>query len=205
MSLFIATSSLAGSDGKNELSKNTNGQVKDCFEGINRAVFSFNKGLDNLIIEPMPIWLRLIDSYIPFQIFPSNGTDALWWVIITFLCISYFLRTAGFILVLSMIYDVVEDGQLSTGRRDEGLYLSANGFIQKIISGLGGVFVGFMLNFVGFDVKNPSIIEMQEPIHQLAYFQAILAPVLSLGSIVCLFFYNISKFSHEKTLKSLER
>ena len=46
---------------------------------------------------------------------------------------------------------------------------------------------------------------MQEPIFQLAYFQAILAPDLSLGSIVCLFFYNISKFSHEKTLKSLER
>ena len=174
-------------------------------KGKSKKKFAIGLFSINLIIEPMPIWLRLIDSYIPFQIFPSNGTDALWWVIITFLCISYFLRTAGFILVLSMIYDVVEDGQLSTGRRDEGLYLSANGFIQKIISGLGVVFVGFMLNFVGFDVKNPSIIEMQEPIHQLAYFQAILAPVLSLGSIVCLFFYNISKFSHEKTLKSLER
>ena len=79
----------------------------------------------------MPIWLRLIDSYIPFQIFPSNGTDALWWVIITFLCISYFLRTAGFILVLSMIYDVVEDGQLSTGRRDEGLVFISKRFYTK--------------------------------------------------------------------------
>ena len=53
LSLFIATSSMAGSDGQNELSKNTNGQVKDCFEGINRAVFSFNKGLDNVLIEPI--------------------------------------------------------------------------------------------------------------------------------------------------------
>ena len=44
---------MADSDGQNELSKNTNGQVKDCFEGINRAVFSFNKGLDNLLIEPI--------------------------------------------------------------------------------------------------------------------------------------------------------
>ena len=44
---------MAGSDGQNELSKNTNGQVKDCFEGINRAVFSFNEGLDNLLIEPI--------------------------------------------------------------------------------------------------------------------------------------------------------
>ena len=53
LSLFMTTSSIAGSDGENELSKNTNGQVKDCFEGINRAVFSFNKGLDNLLIEPI--------------------------------------------------------------------------------------------------------------------------------------------------------
>ena len=45
LSLFVTTSSMAGSDGKKELSKNNNGQVKDCFEGINRAVFSFNKDI----------------------------------------------------------------------------------------------------------------------------------------------------------------
>ena len=53
LALFIASSSMAGSDGQNELSKNNSGQVKDCFEGINRAVFSFNKGLDDLLIEPI--------------------------------------------------------------------------------------------------------------------------------------------------------
>ncbi len=53
LSLFITSSSMADSDGQNELSKNTNGQVKDCFEGINRAVFSFNEGLDDLLIEPI--------------------------------------------------------------------------------------------------------------------------------------------------------
>lgn len=62
LSLFIATSSMAGSDGQNELSKNTNGQVKDCFEGINRAVFSFNKGLDNLLIEPIAKVYRHLPS-----------------------------------------------------------------------------------------------------------------------------------------------
>ena len=53
---------MAGSDGQNELSKNTNGQVKDCFEGINRAVFSFNKGLDNLLIEPIAKVYRHLPS-----------------------------------------------------------------------------------------------------------------------------------------------
>ena len=53
MSLFIATSSMAGSDGQNELSKNTNGEVKDCFETVNRGIFAFNQAIDGLVFEPL--------------------------------------------------------------------------------------------------------------------------------------------------------
>jgi len=53
VSLFIATSSMAGSDGQNELSKNTNGEVKDCFETVNRGIFAFNQAIDGLIFEPL--------------------------------------------------------------------------------------------------------------------------------------------------------
>ena len=53
LSLFIATSSMAGSDGQNELSKNTNGEVKDCFETINRGIFAFNQVIDGLVFEPL--------------------------------------------------------------------------------------------------------------------------------------------------------
>ena len=53
LSLFIATSSMAGSDGQNELSKNTNGEVKDCFETVNRGIFAFNQAIDGLVFEPL--------------------------------------------------------------------------------------------------------------------------------------------------------
>ena len=53
-------------------------------------------------------------------------------------------------------------------------------------------------------IKNPTVLEMQEPIYRLAFFQAILGPILTLASISCMFFYNISKSSHEEALKSLE-
>ena len=53
LSLFLATSSMAGSDGQNELSKNTNGEVKDCFETVNRGIFAFNQAIDGLIFEPL--------------------------------------------------------------------------------------------------------------------------------------------------------
>ena len=53
LSLFIATSSMAGSDGQNVLAKNTNGEVKDCFETVNRGIFAFNQAIDGLIFEPL--------------------------------------------------------------------------------------------------------------------------------------------------------
>ena len=53
LSLFLTTSSIAGSDGQNELSKNTNGEVKDCFETVNRGIFAFNQAIDGLIFEPL--------------------------------------------------------------------------------------------------------------------------------------------------------
>ena len=52
----------AGSNGENALSKNQNGEVKDCFEGINRAFFAFNKGLDNVLIEPLAKGYRYLPS-----------------------------------------------------------------------------------------------------------------------------------------------
>tara|TARA_B100001250_G_C19767734_1_gene775579 strand:+ start:247 stop:1095 length:849 start_codon:yes stop_codon:yes gene_type:complete len=69
ISLFISTSSFAGSDGQNELSKESNGQVKDCFEGINRGIFAFNQALDNIIVEPLAKGYR----YLPSPI--RNGTS----------------------------------------------------------------------------------------------------------------------------------
>ena len=59
---LMSFNSFAGSDGKNELSKQPNGEVKDCFETINRGIFSFNQALDQLIIEPIAKGYRYLPS-----------------------------------------------------------------------------------------------------------------------------------------------
>ncbi len=53
LSLLLAFSANAGSDGENNLSKNNPEQIKDCFEGLNRATFSLNQGLDKVIFKPV--------------------------------------------------------------------------------------------------------------------------------------------------------
>ena len=52
ITIFFATNALAGSDGEIKLSKNDQ-PVKDCFEPLNRATFSFNQGLDKAVFKPI--------------------------------------------------------------------------------------------------------------------------------------------------------
>ena len=68
--LLTLGNATAGSDGVNTLSKSKNGEVKDCFEGVNRAFFAFNKGLDNILVEPLAKGYRYLPS--PIRTGTSN-------------------------------------------------------------------------------------------------------------------------------------
>ena len=61
ISLMLASSVNAGTDGENSLSKKS-GEVKDCFEGLNRATFSLNQGLDKVIFKPVARGYRSLPS-----------------------------------------------------------------------------------------------------------------------------------------------
>jgi len=54
----------AGTDGENSLSGKKPGDVKDCFEGLNRVTFSLNQGLDKVIFKPVAKGYRKLPSSI---------------------------------------------------------------------------------------------------------------------------------------------
>ena len=62
LTLFLAFGAIAGTDGENSLSKNKPKPVKDCFEGLNRATFSLNQGLDKVIFKPVAKAYRTLPS-----------------------------------------------------------------------------------------------------------------------------------------------
>jgi phospholipid-binding lipoprotein MlaA len=61
ISFMLASSVSAASDGENSLSKKPTA-VKDCFEGLNRATFSLNQGLDKAIFKPVAKGYRKLPS-----------------------------------------------------------------------------------------------------------------------------------------------
>ena len=59
--LFSAFSANAGSDGELILKKSTF-EVKDCFENLNRATFSFNQALDGILFQPVASAYKVLPS-----------------------------------------------------------------------------------------------------------------------------------------------
>jgi phospholipid-binding lipoprotein MlaA len=75
ISFSLALNANAGTDEENNLSKKNNGQVTDCFEGVNRATFKFNQALDNIVFEPLAKAYRVLPS--PVRAGTSNVLDNL--------------------------------------------------------------------------------------------------------------------------------
>ena len=65
----------AGTDGENSLSKRNTGEVKDCFEKVNRGIFAFNQGLDTALFEPLAKGYRKLP--VPLRHGTSNVLDNL--------------------------------------------------------------------------------------------------------------------------------
>ena len=59
---MLVSSVSADTDGENNLSKKNYGQVKDCFENLNRVTFKLNQVLDGAIIEPVAKAYRVLPS-----------------------------------------------------------------------------------------------------------------------------------------------
>ena len=65
----------AGTDGELDLNKGKPKKIKDCFEKLNRATFSFNQGLDKAIIKPIAKGYRNLP--IPIQKGTKNAVTNL--------------------------------------------------------------------------------------------------------------------------------
>ena len=74
LSFFVCINAYSSSDGTNQMSKvDSNSEVKDCFEGLNRGIFAFNQALDTIIIEPVAKGYRYLPS--PIRSGTSNALN----------------------------------------------------------------------------------------------------------------------------------
>ena len=83
-----------------------------------------------------------------WDIWPDNGDPILLNLLIVHAIVQTFLLTSCSIMVSSLIADVMDEQELETGRRQEGVFSSALSFSAKATSSVGIVIGGFLLDFV---------------------------------------------------------
>jgi glycoside/pentoside/hexuronide:cation symporter, GPH family len=153
--------------------------------------------LASMVVGPLPLLLRLAGQ------FPANHSPLLVPVLLVATIVTITLTITSSILATSMMADVVEDSQIKTGRRSEGLFFSASAFVYKCVSGIGIGGTGLILSLASFpDDAKPGQVPL-ETLQRLAWMQIACMTVLYLLAIAFARLYPLSRAAHQANLKRL--
>ena len=146
----------------------------------------------------VPILLRLLG------LAPANGSPTLLPMLIAFRFAAGVLTNGGFIMMTSMIADITEEVQLQTGRRAEGLLMSAYSFITKATTGVSTLLPALVLALAHFPAKalpgavDPAIVR------HMAWLYVPITSTLSFLSISTWMLYRIDRKAHEANLAAVQ-
>jgi Na+/melibiose symporter-like transporter len=149
------------------------------------------------VIAVAPVVLRLVGA------FPPNGSPVIFPTLFITNIMGTGLATAGNILFSSMIADVVEDSELRTGRRQEGLFFAAAAFVAKAVSGIGIFASSMMLAAIHFPAHAKPGHVAPEVIRGLGLVYVPTQAVLYGVAVLFLTGYTITRASHEDSLRKL--
>jgi Na+/melibiose symporter-like transporter len=152
------------------------------------------------LCQVVPVVLRLLDW------FPENGTDELLVTLIIIKFVQGFGVVQALVSFNSMVADVVDEHELITGLRQEGIFFSSISFSNKMTSGIGTTAAGFALTLIawptGADIQTAADISPDT----IAWLGLIYGPIVSgfaLVSIYCYSKYGLNREKHAEVVAKL--
>ncbi|NWG45491.1 MAG: MFS transporter [Alphaproteobacteria bacterium] len=146
---------------------------------------------------PVPIILRLLD------LLPPNGTPFIFWFVVITNIIDLSLIICFHILFNSMVADLVEQSELKTGRRSEGVFTSAVTFVRKSIGGLGILAASIVLLLAQFPTGGDTSEVSDAAVWRLGAFYAPTVLIVWLSMMAVISTYRIDRETHENNLREL--
>ncbi|WGM38154.1 MFS transporter [Caulobacter sp. NIBR1757] len=158
----------------------------------------------SVLVGFIPMILRLLG------LFPDNGDliagtkipEIVPWLFLDGVVRGTLGITAA-ILITAMLADVVENSELQTGRRSEGLFFAFTSLVQKAVSGVGVFAAGFIIVLIDFpEGANPADVPEVVTTKLALVYMPVLAVFYGIG-LAIMQAYRITRESHEETLKTL--
>ena len=154
-------------------------------------------GIIAFTLAPMPVLLRLLDML------PANGDPMLFPIVASFNTVDLGLIIAYQAVAYSMIGDLVEESELRTGRRSEGVFYAAITFTRKCSQGLGAALAGGTLYLIAFPQGEAAANASDEKLWQLGATYAPMLWFLWASMLLAISFYRIDKTAHQANLDAL--
>ena len=150
-----------------------------------------------ILLYPIPYLLTLAGYW------PESGSWSSLLIYSLFVASEVVGFIVGGVMLDSMMADVVEDSEVKTSRRSEGLFYAARSFAGKAVSALGIILAGSIVSLVGMDGIQ-SAADMTDAMRgELASFFLPVYCSLYLFAIYLISRYRIDRHVHNLNLETL--
>jgi Na+/melibiose symporter-like transporter len=168
----------------------------------------------NRWIDKKPTLIAALIGYLVFSsatpglrfvgLLPENHTPLLLPSILVLSYFGYACLVMISITVASMLADVVDENELNTYKRQEGIFYSARSFALKTSSGLGHLAAGVAIDAMAFPEKAvPGEVEA-EAVRMLGMFWGPLSGLFGLLALVFYLRYRLNRKRHREIMSALE-
>jgi len=151
------------------------------------------------IASALPVVCRFLG------LFPENGSESL----LPLLLLNQFGFTCGIavltITVMSALADIADQHELTTGRRQEGVFYSARTFFGKVTTAAGSLLSGLGLDLIGFSAHSVPGEVAPEVITGLGVLDSIVPAVPATLAVFCYAAYRIDKRTHREIREELAK
>ncbi len=150
-----------------------------------------------LCTTPVPLILSLTGHFPPI-----GSPNLIPLLFVTSTVSTTFVIMQG-VLFDAMLADVIEENEVRTGQREEGVLFAASLFVRKCVSGLGVFSSAALLTIAGFPPHaNPGTIP-GETLTRLGEYYVVTIMLLNLLSMGCVILFRITREAHARNLAIL--
>lgn len=148
-------------------------------------------------VAPAPIFMRLLG------LMPDNADPMLFPLVLSITVVDVALIIAYQILSSSMIADLVEEAEIKTQRRNEGVFFASVTFVRKVTQGIGAAVAGVLLTLSQFPVGATPDQVSDSVLHTFGWLYVPVIFGLWMIMIACLSLYSVDRRTHEANLETL--
>ena len=151
-----------------------------------------------IFLTPIPYVCYLVGFW------PPSGSWSSLFIYSIFIMVDVVLLMINGTMLDSMTADVVEDSEINTARRSEGLFYASRGFANKAMGAGGVILAGLIVSIVGMESFQTSADMSDGHRLQLVLLAIPIYCTLHLLAISMFSLYKIGRDTHQTNLATLE-